>query len=106
MMMTSIMKMTNISKNKSMNEKKIPMRICIGCNEPKSKKELYRVVKLPDNTLVVDKTGKMNGRGAYICKNAECLDKAFHNGGFMRSFKMRISSDQLETIKKELENDR
>ncbi len=87
-----------------MSEKKLPMRICIGCNEPKSKSELYRVVKLSDHLLVVDKTGKMNGRGAYICKNPECLEKAVKNGGFMRSFKMKIAMDVIEAIKKELEH--
>lgn len=59
-----------------MQQKKIPMRKCIGCNESKSKKELVRIVRAPDGDISLDTTGKKNGRGAYICNNAECLKKA------------------------------
>ena len=59
-----------------MQQKKIPMRKCIGCNESKSKKELVRIVRSPEGEISVDTTGKKNGRGAYICNDAECLRKA------------------------------
>lgn len=59
-----------------MQQKKIPMRKCIGCNESKSKKELVRIVRSPEGDISLDTTGKKNGRGAYICNNAECLRKA------------------------------
>ena len=55
--------------------KKIPMRMCSGCRESKPKSELIRVVRTPDGNIVVDKTGKVSGRGAYLCKNEECLKK-------------------------------
>lgn len=59
-----------------MQQKKIPMRKCIGCNESKPKKELVRIVKSPDGEIGLDTTGKKNGRGAYICNDVECLRKA------------------------------
>ena len=61
--------------------KKIPLRQCVGCGEMKSKKEMMRVLKTPEDTIVLDKTGKKNGRGAYLCKSRECLVKAGKNAG-------------------------
>ena len=60
-----------------MKVKKIPLRMCTGCMEMKPKKELIRVVKTPEGEVTVDLTGKKSGRGAYICRNIECLEKAF-----------------------------
>ena len=62
-----------------MKVKKIPLRMCTGCMEMKPKKELIRVVKTPEGEVTVDLTGKKSGRGAYICRNIECLEKAFRN---------------------------
>ena len=59
-----------------MPDKKIPLRMCIGCREMKPKKELIRVVKAPNGDISLDITGKKNGRGAYVCKDAECIKKA------------------------------
>ena len=59
-----------------MANKKIPMRMCVGCAEMKSKNELIRVIKTPENEIVLDATGRKNGRGAYICSNMECLKKS------------------------------
>ena len=87
-------------------QKKVPMRICLGCHEARPKQEMIRVVKTEEQTLRVDWTGKQNGRGAYLCNNPECVEKAFQTGGFMRSFKMKISKDALDALKKELGNDR
>ena len=56
--------------------KKIPMRMCLGCGEMKPKKELIRAVKSPEGDISIDLTGKKNGRGAYICRSAECFRKA------------------------------
>ncbi|MDE6185394.1 MAG: YlxR family protein, partial [Lachnospiraceae bacterium] len=61
--------------------KKIPMRQCVGCGEMKNKKEMMRVLKTPENEIVLDVTGKKNGRGAYLCKTAECLKNAHKNKG-------------------------
>lgn len=59
-----------------MQQKKMPMRKCIGCNESKLKKELVRIVRAPEGDISLDLTGKKSGRGAYICADAECLKKA------------------------------
>ena len=56
--------------------RKIPMRKCIGCQEMKSKKEMLRVIRTPEEELVIDTTGRKNGRGAYLCKQSACFEKA------------------------------
>ena len=77
-----------------MGMKKIPQRQCIGCGEMKSKKEMIRVIKTPEGEIMMDATGKKNGRGAYICPSRECLKKAIKSKGLERSFKMSIPSDK------------
>ena len=64
--------------------KKIPMRMCVGCGEMKPKKEMIRVLKISDDGFIIDKTGKKNGRGAYICSSEDCLLKAIKNHGLER----------------------
>lgn len=81
--------------------KKIPLRQCIGCGEMKSKKEMLRVLKTTEGPIVLDVTGKKNGRGAYLCKSAECLKKAKKNKGLERSFKMSIPDEVYEGLEKE-----
>ena len=71
--------------------KKIPLRQCVGCSEMKNKKEMIRVLRTEEEGIVLDTTGKKNGRGAYICKNAECLQKARKNKVLDRSFQMTVS---------------
>ena len=83
--------------------KKVPMRKCVGCQEMKSKKEMIRVLKTSENTFELDRTGKKNGRGAYVCCSKECLEKAMKNKGLERSFKQAIPKDVYETLKKEME---
>ena len=83
--------------------KKIPLRQCVGCNEMKSKKEMLRVLKTAEE-VVLDTTGKMNGRGAYLCKNAECLKKAMKHKGLERSLKMQIEKSVYEKLEKEFLN--
>ena len=83
-------------------QKKIPMRKCVGCGEMKEKKELIRVIKTPGDEILLDTTGRANGRGAYICSNAECLKKAVKNRGLERSLKSHIPTDVLERMEKEL----
>lgn len=83
-------------------EKKVPMRLCTGCGEMKVKKELIRVVKTEEGMVSIDVTGKKNGRGAYICKSQECLEKACANRGLERSLKMGIPKDIKENLLKEL----
>ncbi len=81
--------------------KKIPMRMCVGCGEMKPKREMMRVVRTPEDTFVLDMTGKKNGRGAYLCKNALCLEKAVRGKGLERSFKVRIPEEIMESLTKE-----
>jgi uncharacterized protein len=81
--------------------KKIPMRQCVGCGEMKDKKEMMRILKTVEGPIVLDMTGKKNGRGAYLCKSAECLQKARRNKGLERSFKMSIPEEVYETLEKE-----
>ena len=81
--------------------KKIPLRQCVGCHEMKSKKEMLRVLKTAEEEVILDITGKMNGRGAYLCKNAECLKKAMKHKGLERSFKQAIPKEVYETLEKE-----
>ena len=59
-----------------MTSKKVPMRQCVGCGEMKNKREMIRVIKTSENEIILDATGKKNGRGAYLCADSECLKKA------------------------------
>lgn len=85
--------------------KKVPMRQCVGCGEMKGKKEMMRVLRTPEETIVLDKTGKKNGRGAYLCMSRECLIKARKNKGLERSFKMNISNDVYDSLEKEFDEE-
>ena len=87
-----------------MGMKKIPQRQCIGCGEMKSKKEMIRVIKTPEGEIMMDATGKKNGRGAYICPSRECLKKAIKTKGLERSFKMSIPADIYDQLTKEMED--
>lgn len=79
------------------------MRQCVGCGEMKSKKEMMRVLKTTEGPIVLDVTGKKNGRGAYLCKSAECLKKARKNKGLERSFKMSIPNEVYDNLEKEFD---
>ena len=86
-----------------MANKKIPMRQCIGCGEMKPKKEMIRVIKTAEDEIILDTTGRKNGRGAYLCPDSECLKKAIKGKGLERSFKMPIPKDVYEMLTKEME---
>ena len=86
-----------------MAHKIIPMRMCVGCAEMKSKKELIRVIKTPENEIVLDATGRKNGRGAYICSNMECLKKARKSKGLERSLKVAIPTEVYDNLEKEMD---
>ena len=83
--------------------KKIPLRQCIGCGEMKNKMEMIRVIKTPEGEILLDATGRKNGRGAYLCPSGECLKKAVKNKGLERSFKMAIPKEIYENLEKEME---
>lgn len=86
-----------------MSVKKIPLRQCIGCGEMKSKKEMIRVIKTAEDQILLDATGRKNGRGAYLCPSMECFKKAMKGRGLERSFKMAIPREVYETLEKEME---
>ncbi len=83
--------------------KKIPLRQCVGCGQMKAKKEMMRVIRTPEGDIVLDVTGKKNGRGAYLCQEEECLRMAIKNKGLERSFKMSIDKSIYEKLQKEYE---
>lgn len=83
--------------------KKIPLRQCVGCGEMKSKKEMMRILKTADEGIVLDRTGKKNGRGAYLCVSKDCLQKARKNKGLERSFKMSIPEEIYDCLEKEFD---
>lgn len=82
--------------------KKLPLRMCAGCGEMKGKKEMIRILKTPEDEILIDSTGKKNGRGAYICRSIECLHKAVKTRGLERSLKVNIPRELVETLEKEL----
>ncbi len=86
-----------------MNNKKIPMRKCVGCGEMKPKKELIRVLRTTEEEFVLDTTGKKNGRGAYICKSKQCFLKAVKSKGLERSFKQAIPEEVYTRLEKEMD---
>ena len=82
--------------------KKIPMRMCLGCNEMKPKKELIRAVKSPEGEISMDLTGKKSGRGAYICRSSECFRLARKARRFEKAFSCQISEEVYDAMEKEL----
>jgi hypothetical protein len=83
--------------------KKLPVRKCIGCQEMKNKKEMLRILKTTEHEIVLDTTGKKNGRGAYICFSKECFQKAVKSKALERSLKMNIPQEVYENLKKEID---
>ena len=87
-----------------MKKKKIPLRKCVGCQEMKPKKELIRVVCDKEGATNLDNTGKAHGRGAYICNDLECFEKARKNRGLNRSFGKEVPDEVYEHLKSKLSN--
>lgn len=79
--------------------KKVPERKCIGCGESKPKKDLLRIVKDKEGVISIDLTGKRNGRGAYICSNEQCLDKAVKSNRLAKSFEIEIDKKIYEDLR-------
>ena len=86
-----------------MSMKKVPLRQCIGCGEMKSKKEMIRVIKTADEEILLDATGRKNGRGAYLCPSMECMKKAVKSKGLERLFKMAFPIEVDDALEKEME---
>jgi len=84
-------------------QKKIPQRQCMGCRERKAKKELIRVVRCTDGSVQLDFSGKLNGRGAYICPDPACLAKAQKAKSLERSLEVPIPAEVYERLSGEME---
>ncbi len=81
--------------------KKVPMRMCVGCGEMKDKKDLLRVLRTKEGEIFIDRTGKANGRGAYLCDSISCFQKAKKNKGLERSFKQMVAPEVYDSLEKE-----
>lgn len=79
--------------------KRQPQRTCMGCNVKKDKKEFIRIVKNKDNEINIDRTGKMPGRGAYICDDIQCLEKLIKTKRLEKVFDMKISNEIYEKLR-------
>ena len=89
-----------------MANKKTPMRMCVGCREMKPKLELVRVVRTTDGEIKLDFTGKLNGRGAYICKDSQCLKKAEKSSALQRAFEVNVSKEIYQALSEEISSDK
>lgn len=85
-----------------MKQKKIPQRKCIACQDREAKKQLVRIVKNKEGQIFVDLTGKANGRGAYICNDTECLEKAIKTKALSRAFKIEIPQEVYDKLREEI----
>ncbi len=89
-----------------MKSQKTPLRMCVGCGEMKPKRELVRVVKTQNGEILLDKTGKQNGRGAYICDDAKCLSLAQKARRLEKAFGTAVPNEVYEGLSEVLSNDR
>ncbi len=89
---------------KQQRQKKIPTRMCLGCSQMKPKREMIRVVKPKEGEISIDPTGKKSGRGAYICKDVECFNKARKAHRFEKAFSCTISEQVYDEMERELKN--
>lgn len=85
-------------------EKKNPQRTCLGCGTIRDKKALIRIVRTPEGDFRVDPTGKMNGRGAYLCPCPECLERAWKSRGLDRSFSSSVPRQVYDSLREELDS--
>ncbi|MBQ6393427.1 MAG: YlxR family protein [Eubacterium sp.] len=83
--------------------RKIPLRQCVGCREMKTKRDMIRVIKTPEDEICLDRSGKKNGRGAYLCFNPDCLRKAIRSKALERSLKITIPDEIYEGLEEEME---
>lgn len=83
-------------------QKKIPMRTCIGCGTIRPKKELVRIVLTPEGELCADRTGRMNGRGAYLCEDPACLQRARKRKSFAKAFHVQVGAEALDSLEAQI----
>ena len=86
-----------------MKPKKIPMRMCVGCREMKEKRDLVRIVRTPEGETLLDTTGKKSGRGAYVCRNAECLRRAIKQRQLERQLDITLTDEIITALNAEME---
>ena len=84
--------------------KKIPLRMCIGCQEMKDKRELLRIYRDEEGNFAIDTTGRKNGRGAYVCKSTSCIEMSVKNHGLERSFKTKIDKETYNKLIEEMKS--
>ncbi len=92
--------MSNVKKGPK--PRKIPLRRCLGCGESFPKKDLIRVVRSPAGEVALDFTGKMSGRGAYVCKRTACFQKARKAGRFQKNLELSIPEEVLDALAQEI----
>lgn len=88
-----------------MKTRKIPMRMCVGCREMREKKALLRIVKNADGVICFDRTGKVSGRGAYVCRSRECLEKAVRQRQLERALETKIDETVYQQLMEEIDGD-
>ena len=86
-----------------MKPKKIPMRMCVGCREMKEKRTLIRIVRTPEGNVELDPTGKKSGRGAYVCRQAECLRRSIRQKQLERQLEITMTPEITEALTAEME---
>ena len=86
-----------------MKPKKIPMRMCVGCREMKEKRELIRIVRTPEGEVAIDDTGKRSGRGAYVCRRAECLTRAIRQKQLERQLNTTLTAEVADALTAEIQ---
>ena len=80
-------------------QKKVPMRMCVACREMQSKKDLLHIVRTPEGAIEIDRSGRMNGRGAYLCGRRECLEKAIKTRALERALDQKIDEEIIERLR-------
>ena len=88
-----------------MKTRNIPMRMCVGCREMKEKRQLLRIVKSPENVISFDRVGKAPGRGAYVCRDQECLSKAVKQKQLERALETKIEEAVFSQLMEEINAD-
>lgn len=89
-----------------MKAKKLPIRTCVACNLPQPKRDLLRVVRKVDGTVIVDRKGKISGRGAYVCPKPSCIQQALKSRRLERQLEVSISQELIEELQSIVEGDR
>lgn len=88
-----------------MKVKKIPQRTCIGCGEIHNKKEMVRIVRSPEGDVSLDRSGKKPGRGAYVCPNPACIEKAFQSKSLEKALQVKVSPETKKALLAELSHE-